>query len=80
MVVDMTDDPDLDAHALTEAIPEGIAVRAWFGLKQVWESFSVFAFAPEVYSYTNDYSALAASYEIPALRAILPHKHPFRST
>ena len=31
----MTDDPDLDAAARVEAVPEGIAVRAWFGLKQV---------------------------------------------
>lgn len=33
-VIDMTDDPDLDAAARVEAVPEGIAVRAWFGLKQ----------------------------------------------
>lgn len=35
MVVDMTEDPDLDPAARVEAVPEGIAVRAWFGLKQV---------------------------------------------
>lgn len=36
MVIDMTDDPDIgDAQARTEAVPEGISVRAWFGLKQV---------------------------------------------
>ncbi|KAI5120033.1 hypothetical protein M0805_004661 [Coniferiporia weirii] len=33
-VVDMTEDPDLDPAARIEAVPEGIAVRAWFGLKQ----------------------------------------------
>ncbi|KAH8112293.1 TPR-like protein [Phellopilus nigrolimitatus] len=33
-VVDMTEDPDLDSAARIEAVPEGIAVRAWFGLKQ----------------------------------------------
>ncbi|THG99441.1 hypothetical protein EW145_g7267 [Phellinidium pouzarii] len=33
-VVDMTEDPDLGPAARIEAVPEGIAVRAWFGLKQ----------------------------------------------
>ena len=34
-VVDMTEDPDLDPASRIEAVPEGLAVRAWFGLKQV---------------------------------------------
>ena len=38
MVIDMTEDPDLDPASRVEAVPEGIAVRAWFGLKQVWHS------------------------------------------
>lgn len=33
--VDMIEDPELDAAARVEAVPEGIAVRAWFGVKQV---------------------------------------------
>lgn len=34
----MTDDPDLDAAARVEVVPEGIAVRIWFGVKQVCRS------------------------------------------
>ncbi|KAL5478395.1 OCA3 [Sanghuangporus weigelae] len=34
MVIDMTEDPDLDPAARVEAVPEGISVRAWFGVKQ----------------------------------------------
>ena len=34
-VVDMTEDPDLDPASRIESVPEGLAVRAWFGIKQV---------------------------------------------
>ncbi|EJD05303.1 TPR-like protein [Fomitiporia mediterranea MF3/22] len=34
MAIDMTEEPDIDPASRVEAVPEGIAVRAWFGLKQ----------------------------------------------
>ena len=41
-VVDMTEDPDLDPASRIESVPEGLAVRAWFGLKQVSKRLAVF--------------------------------------
>ena len=80
MVIDMTDDPDVgDAQARTEAVPEGVAVRAWFGLKQVRIDFSIHI-ARLVDIHDLLFSVHAGSFWIPAALLNHHHRHRFHST